>query len=122
MPQGIIKSPQGGNVNLRQKENGKFEIDRRIYSVESGTKVEIIEPVNGPYTDLAGNYYPSAEFYEVQGYSFLNGDFRGYILADLIEIDHSQPAQNQPINNNPVPAGLAILGLVGLALIFSRNK
>ena len=56
MPQGIIKSPQGGNVNLRQKENGQFEIDRRIYSVESGTKVEIIAPVNGPYTDLAGNY------------------------------------------------------------------
>ena len=122
MPQGIIKSPQGGNVNLRQKENGQFEIDRRIYSVESGTKVEVIEPVNGPYIDLAGNYYSSAEFYEVQGYSFLNGDFRGYILADFIEIDYSQPAQNQPVNTNPVPTGLAVLGLVGLALIFSRNK
>ena len=122
MPKGIIKSPFGGNVNLRQKENGTFEIDRRIYSVESGIEVEILEPANGPYTDLTGIYYPSAEFLEVQGTSFLNGDFRGFILADLIEIDHSQPAPNQPINTNPVPTGLGVLALVGLALIFSRNK
>tara|TARA_R100001594_G_C3998990_1_gene254249 strand:- start:116 stop:487 length:372 start_codon:yes stop_codon:yes gene_type:complete len=123
MPKGIIKSSQGGNVNLRQLRNNEFVLDDNYVSLKSGTKVEIWEPVNGPYTDLAGNYYPSAEFLQVSGYSTRNvSPFDGYILADLIEIDHSQPAVNQPINTNPVPTGVAILGLVGLALIFSRNK
>jgi hypothetical protein len=46
----------------------------------------------------------------------------GWVASQYTDLDLSQPLTSKTAGSNPVPTGLAILGLIGLALIFSRNK
>ena len=45
-----------------------------------------------------------------------------WVASRYTDLDFSQPLTAKTTGSNPVPTGLAILGLVGLALLFSRNK
>ena len=75
---------------------------------------------NFDYLDRSG-YSRNANFVQVT----LKDEYEALMAPVWVRADYIQAvetANGQSINTNPVPTGLAILGLVGLALLFSRNK
>tara|TARA_B100000424_G_C22564542_1_gene319180 strand:- start:77 stop:445 length:369 start_codon:yes stop_codon:yes gene_type:complete len=62
------------------------------------------------------------EFVQIDYIDSNNAPATGWVASQYTDLDLSQPLTSKTAGSNPVPTGLAILGLVGLALIFSRNK
>jgi hypothetical protein len=62
------------------------------------------------------------EFVQIDYIDSNNAPATGWVASQYTDLDLSQPLTTKATGSNPVPTGLAILGLVGLALIFSRNK
>ena len=116
-----IKTQTPGSSVAARQWNGFRLIHWEFEAQDQQPIFELGEVRNFDYQDRSG-FDRNADFVQVT----LKDRTTGELLAPLwVRADYIQAvetANGQSINTNPLPTGLAILGLVGLALIFSRNK